>query len=157
LLNKKIKKMDTSSLVLGTFFLTIFMVPLLFVVFNQSKDRKKHLKQLNKTASKNNLNLDETEVTFWATLGFDKTSKTLVFGDNQRKCDLDVIAVKELKDVQLTTLEHTKNKIKYVAIKLIWNSRVKEIVFYNEKADTTADALVGLHLAKKWLGYIQKT
>jgi len=150
--------MDTSSLIMGGFFLAVFMVPILFVVVNQSKNRKNHEKQLRQTATKNNLKLDFTEVTFWATLGLDKTSKTLVFGDNQKENvnELVVIPIEQLKNVQLVTEEHKKNDIKYIAIKLIDNSGVKEIVFYNEKADTTADALVGLHLAKKWLGYIQK-
>ncbi|SHI85598.1 hypothetical protein SAMN04488096_105115 [Mesonia phycicola] len=148
--------MDTSSILIGIFFLLLFMVPLVMVSLKQFNYQKKYQQKLKKFGQDNNLNFNLLEVNYWSFLGLDENEKKLVIGNINEPENLEVIDISQMSHAQLVSPATNVADIKEIKIKLSGAFGVKQIDFYKEDEDISADAAIYLNTAKKWLGYIEK-
>lgn len=148
--------MDTSSILIGIFFLLLFMVPLVMVSLKQFNYQKKYQQKLKKFGQDNNLNFNLLEVNYWSFLGLDENEKKLVIGNINQPENLEVIDISQMSHAQLVSPATNVADIKEIKIKLSGAFGVKQIDFYKEDEDISADAAIYLNTAKKWLGYIEK-
>jgi len=148
--------MDTSSILIGIFFLLLFMVPLVMVSLKQFNYQKKYQQKLKKFGQDNSLNFNLLEVNYWSFLGLDENKKKLVVGNINQPENLEVIDIAQMSHAQLISPATKVADIKEIKIKLSGAFGVKHIDFYKEDEDISADAAIYLNTAKKWLGYIEK-
>ncbi|MBW2961658.1 hypothetical protein [Mesonia aestuariivivens] len=148
--------MDTSSIIIGVFFLVLFMAPLIFIILKQKKFQHKYQQKLKEVAKTNSLNLTSTEINYWSFLGFDQVKKVLLLGDTYHPEHIEQLSLSEIHHSQLIAPGKKTSEIKEIKVKLSGHFGVKEIVFYKDEDNISADAAVYLNTAKKWLGTIQK-
>ena len=148
--------MDTASVLIGVFFLLLFIFPLGWITYKQFSFQKKYSHKIKNFGREHQINFDELEVNHWSFLGIDQNQKILAFGSTNTPENIQSLSIPDIQHSKIILDDEHISKTKDITIKLSGNFGVKEISFYKDEADITADAAVHLYTAKKWLSYIQK-
>ncbi|HIB36198.1 hypothetical protein [Mesonia sp.] len=148
--------MDTASVLIGIFFLLLFIFPLAWITLKQFNFQKKQEQKIKKFGRQNDLNFTNLEINYWSFLGLDELNKKLIFGEIDSSENIQQLSIEEIQNSQVISNSDKVSEIKEIKIKLSGLFGVKEILFYKDEAHISADAAVYMHTAKKWLGYIQK-
>ena len=72
--------MDTASVLIGVFFLLLFIFPLGWITYKQFNFQKKYSHKIKNFGREHQINFDELEVNHWSFLGIDQNQKILAFG-----------------------------------------------------------------------------
>ncbi|TDN87352.1 hypothetical protein DET49_11242 [Salegentibacter sp. 24] len=146
--------MDIASTLIGLGLLAVFVLPILFLIWQQNIKEKKRRKSLKELSIKHNLNTDTVEVSANLLLGLDsKTRKLLVIepNNNMQHQVLDLSFIKNAK-VSSHSFPGSPELIKRISLDLsenINNKKLTEIIFYDED-DNTGNASERLIAAQKW-------
>jgi hypothetical protein len=154
--------MDKSSLIIGTLLLVVFMFPIFYMLYQQKAKELKTKKILEKTASENQLKLDKFETYGHLSLGLDSTARKLMIFDLKVSLEPQVIDLKKMSKVYLSSIlqpgRPAKEKIIHLGLQLeeIDTSKITEIIFYDEEDPESIDAEIRLNQARKWDELLQK-
>jgi hypothetical protein len=122
--------MDTTSLIIGLFFVAIFIVPVWLIQRSQNKGKGILSKSFKQAASSNGLSISTSD--FWANaycIGFDEKNNKLLYlahkptGDNVVVVDLNTLekCSIERKTHQSGTGKHQETVTDHLVLKLIHN------------------------------------
>lgn len=147
--------MDTASTLIGLGLLAIFVLPILFLIWQQNTKEKNRLKSLKEISLKNNLLTDMVEISSTLFLGLDSKSKKLLVVEPTKNMQHQVLDLSEIKNTKVSTLQLTGNgnRIRRVSLDLSGKSqhqKFTEIIFYNEDDNENTDANSRLLIANKW-------
>jgi hypothetical protein len=147
--------MDTTSTLIGLGLLALFLLPILFLIWQQNTKEKNRLRSLKEISSKNNLNTDTVEVSATLLLGLDSKSKKLLVIEPTNNMQHQVLDLSEIKNTKVSTLQFAENNnyIKRISLDLSWNfqgKKLTEIIFYDEDDNENNDASERLIVANKW-------
>jgi|TARA_R100000789_G_C3013023_1_gene151804 hypothetical protein len=147
--------MDTVSTLIGLGLLAVFMLPILYLIWQQNNKEKNRLKNLKKISAENNLTTDTVEISANLLLGLDsKANKLLIIepANNMQHRVLDLTRIKNSK-VNSHPFPENHKLIKSVSLDLIEDSRNQkptEIIFYDEDDNENNNASERLVAAQKW-------
>jgi len=151
--------MDTSSIAIGVILMLLFVGPILYLIIKQNSKDKKKLNNLKALSAKNQMELDEVELTNGLMLGLDSKSKKLLVVEPKNNMQYDVI------DLNKINLSHVSKKgqpkvnggkelsVTHISLELIKNKPreiVTEIIFYDEDDNSSYNADTQMSLANKW-------
>ncbi|WP_037318495.1 hypothetical protein [Salegentibacter sp. Hel_I_6] len=147
--------MDTASTLIGLGLLALFVLPILFLIWQQNSKEKIRLKSLKAISSNNNLLTDMVEVSATLFLGLDSKSKKLLVVEPTNNMQHQVLDLSEIKNTKVNTLKlnENSNSIKRISLDLSGKSEHKkltEIIFYDEDDNENNDASERLIVANKW-------
>lgn len=147
--------MDTASTLIGLGLLAVFVLPVIFLIWQQNTKEKKRLKSLKEISSKNNLNTDTVEVSATLYLGLDSKSKKLLVVEPTNNMQHQVLDLLKIKTTKVSTLQIDENSkyIKRISLDLSGNikdRKLTEIIFYDEDDNENNDASERLIVANKW-------
>ncbi len=147
--------MDTASTLIGLGLLALFMLPILFLIWQQNTKEKTRLKSLKEISSKNNLNTDTVEVSATLFLGLDSKLKKLLVIEPTNNMQHRVLDLSEIKNTKVSTLQFAENNnyTKRISLDLSGNfqgKKLTEIIFYDEDDNENNDASERLIVANKW-------
>ena len=148
--------MDTASILIGIFFLLLFLLPIGWITLKQFNFQNKYQQKIKSFGRKNDLNFNNLEINYWSFIAIDSQKKILAFGEINAPEDIESLSLSEIQNAQLVSNSNKTSEIKEIKIKLIGNFGVKEVLFFKDEEHISADAEVYLNTAKKWLSYIQK-
>lgn len=147
--------MDTASTLMGLGLLAVFVLPILYLIWQQNNKEKNRLKKLKKISADNNLTTDTTEVSATLLLGLDSNAKKLLVVEPINNMQHQVFDLQFIKDSKVSSQAFPNNSkiIKRVSLDLLGNGNDKkltEIVFYDEDDNENNDASERLVAAKRW-------
>lgn len=149
--------MDTVSTLIGLGLLALFMLPVLYLIWQQNNKEKNRLKNLKNISAQNNLNADTFEVSANLLLGLDtKANKLLIVEptNNMQHKILDLTKVKS-STVNSCTFPENNKLIKSVSLDISEskkNQKLTKIIFYDEDSNENErnNASESLVIARKW-------
>ena len=155
--------MDTVSTLIGLGLLALFILPVLYLIWQQNNKEKNRLKNLKNISAQNNLNTDVFEISGNLLLGLDnKANKLLIVepANNMQHKILDLTKIKSSKVSSYTFPENNK-LIKSVSLDLSENKKdlnLTKIIFYDEDDNENErnNASESLVIANKWQHIISK-
>jgi hypothetical protein len=155
--------MDTASTLMGLGLLFLFIAPVGFLVYNQSKKEKKRAKKLSFLAGEKGYNLDETENVHGLSLALDKTAKKFLLLKSGEEAKLQVIDLDDISKIDIhknnedgkstSSLDEMREISLLVKSK---NNSEKKLVFYAEEEDPVTQKAERLDRAIKWQKTLQK-
>ena len=159
-------KMDNASLFIGLSLLAIFIIPVVYVLIVQHSKERRYKDYLKKIAEEYRLNLNKMEFYYPVGLGLDSGAKKLLVADLRDNSGYEIIDLKQTKKIRLS-VNHSdgahdksrKEKIFHLSlcIESKINSKIKEIILYDEEDENSTDADIRLNEAMKWNNMLRET
>lgn len=147
--------MDIASVILGIFFLLLFTLPLGWIIYKQYNAKKKFEKIIFQFGNQHHFNFTQIEVNHWSFIGLDRQKKALAIAQKTAPDQIDLIDLNQLNLIQLIGDAEKTSTISEIKLKLSGNFEPKEIIFYKDEEDISADAAIQLNTAKTWLDFIK--
>lgn len=158
--------MDTASTLIGIALLLLFVMPAVYAIWSQSNKDKKNYKNLKEIGDKHHIKLDHFEISPNLFLGLDESSKKLLIVEPKKEMTFDLIDLKQVSKSLLSQTSHAggpaargKEEIARISLDLFNgkpNEKLTEIIFYDEKENSSLDSDVGFYNASKWNNLLQK-
>ncbi|MDT0685453.1 hypothetical protein [Autumnicola psychrophila] len=153
--------MDTTSVIIGSILLLLFVGPILYVIYLQSLKDKKQLKILNEEGARQNLKFDHTEISNSLLLGLDTREKKLVAIEPDNEYKTTIIDLLHISDSRILkkvipnpSSFKDREKIMQVSIELMEahgvEKKTSQILFYDEDGRDSEDVGSRLTTALKW-------
>lgn len=151
--------MDNGSVIIGGIILLIFVVPIVWVIYNsnrKSKERKKLVKDLCRD---NGINVENTLQIGNALLGMDYQNKKMFHTSLQNiENDFKVIPIDSVVSLHVLEENYTgRNIIESVVIQITTDSEKYQIIVYDDKAENqvVTDAKTCYHEANQWVEQVK--
>lgn len=151
--------MNTASTLIGLSLLLLFVGPVLLLIFQQHKKQNELVKKFQFIVHGNQLEPEIIEISGSLSLGLDLKNRKLPIVEPQNNGQFLVIDLSKLKEIHIRTVEnkHNRGRINHVSLELLGeNSKIGEIIFYDEDDNENIDADARLVMAKKWNDLIKK-
>lgn len=147
--------MDTLSTLIGLGLLAVFMLPILYLIWQQNNKEKNRFKNLKKISAENNLTTDTVEVSANLLLGLDSKANKLLIIEPTNNMQHRVLDLNKIKNSKVNSHPFPENQklIKSVSLDLIEdnnNQKPTEIIFYDEDDNENNNASERLIAAQKW-------
>jgi hypothetical protein len=147
--------MDTASTLIGLGLLAVFVLPILYLIWQQNNNEKNSLKNLKKISTQNNLITDTVEVSGILLLGLDSKANKLLVIEPTNNMQHRVLNLSKIKASKVSSQPFPDNQkiIKRVSLDLSDNSKqqkLTEIIFYDENDNENNNASERLIVANKW-------
>lgn len=147
--------MDTPSTLIGLGLLAIFVLPILFLIWQQNNKEKNRLNSLKKISVQNNLTTDTVEISTTLLLGLDSKAKKLLVIEPNNNMQHKVLDLNKIKNSKVSSHLFPDNQkiIKRVSLDLSENNKsekITEIIFYDENENANNNASERLVVAQKW-------
>ena len=147
--------MDTASTLIGLGLLAVFVLPILFLIWQQNTKEKNRLKNLKELSIKNNLNTDTIEISATLLLGLDSKAKKLLVIEPTNHMQHQVLDLSYIKNAKVSShpFPDKPELIKRISLDLSENRNNKkftEIIFYDEDDNSSNNASERLVIAQKW-------
>jgi len=151
--------MDTVSTLIGLGLLALFMLPILYLIWQQNNKEKNRLKNLRNISTQNNLTSDTFEISNNLLLGLDSKANKLLIIEPTNKMQHRVLDLTEIKNSKVSSQPFPENRklIKSISLDLSKNDSDQnplKIIFYDEDDNENNNASERLVIAKKWQGII---
>ena len=143
---------------LGLLFLTLFLLPVVYVIFKSTGTEKRIKKLIISLGKDQNLSLKNIEVIGNTIIGMDESRHNLVLSNIKKpKETFQVVSVRSISSCTLKTKREKNKSLETVELELIGPKLKKEIVFYKDEDESIAmDAEVCLHEVQRWENTIKK-
>ncbi len=147
--------MDTASTLIGLGLLAVFVLPILFLIWQQNTKEKNRLKNLKELSLKNNLNTDTVEISATLLLGLDSKARKLLVIEPTNNMQHQVLDLSYIKNAKVSSqpFPDKPELIKKISLDLSENKNNKkltEIIFYDEDDNANNNASERLIAAQKW-------
>ena len=147
--------MDTVSTLIGLGLLAVFMMPILYLIWQQNNKEKNKLNKLKKISAENNLTTDTVEVSANLLLGLDSKANKLLIIEPANNMQHRVLDLNKIKDSKVNSHPFPENQklIKSVSLDLSEKNKDQkptEIIFYDEDDNENNNASERLIAAQKW-------
>ena len=147
--------MDTVSTLIGLGLLAVFMLPILYLIWQQNNKEKNRLKNLKKISAENNLTTDTVEISANLLLGLDSKANKLLIIEPANNMQHRVLDLNKIKNSKVNSHPFPENQklIKSVSLDLSEdnnNQKPTEIIFYDEDDNENNNASERLIAAQKW-------
>lgn len=147
--------MDTASTLIGLGLLAVFVLPILFLIWQQNNKEKNRLKNLKKLSIQNNLTTDIVELSATLLLGLDSKAKKLLVIEPTNNMKHQVLDLSYIKNTTVSSHPFPDNAqlIKRISLDLSENrnnKKLTEIIFYDEDDNANNNASERLIVAQKW-------
>ncbi|SKB52600.1 hypothetical protein SAMN05660776_1643 [Salegentibacter holothuriorum] len=151
--------MDTVSTLIGLGLLALFMLPILYLIWQQNNKEKNRLRNLRNISTQNNLTSDTFEISNNLLLGLDSKANKLLIIEPTNKMQHRVLDLTKIKNSKVSSHPFPENRklIKSISLDLSENERDQnplKIIFYDEDDNENNNASERLVVAKKWQGII---
>lgn len=153
--------MDTVSTLIGLGLLGVFMLPILYLIWQQNNKEKNRLKKLKKISAENDLTTETVEISANLLLGLDSKANKLLIVEAANNMQHRVLDLTKIKNIKVTSHPFPQNQklIKSISLNLWENNmdqKCTEIVFYDEDNNENSNASERLTAAHKWQTIISK-
>ena len=147
--------MDTISTLIGLGLLAVFMLPILYLIWQQNNKEKNRLNELKKISIENNLTTDTVEISANLLLGLDSKANKLLIIEPANNMQHRVLDLNKIKNSKVNSHPFPENQklIKSVSLDLSEenrNQKPTEIIFYDEDDNENNSASERLIAAQKW-------
>ncbi|PRX48165.1 hypothetical protein [Salegentibacter salegens] len=147
--------MDTASTLIGLGLLAVFVLPILFLIWQQNTKEKSRLRNLKELSIKNNLTTDTVEISATLLLGLDSKAKKLLVIEPTNNMQHQVLDLSFIKNTKVSSqpFPDKPELIKRISLDLSENrnnKKLTEIIFYDEDDNASNNASERLIVAQKW-------
>lgn len=147
--------MDNGSLIVGIFFLLLFIIPIGWVIYkanNKIKTRKTLVQNLCKS---HGMLVEKPEQVGNALIGIDYQNKKMFYTKLKNiEAEFIMIPTESITDIRISKDKYAgRNNILQVAIHIDTNEKNYKLIVYDDKAEnqTVIDAKACLHEANQWI------
>lgn len=95
--------MDTASTLIGLGLLAVFVLPILFLIWQQNTKEKSRLRNLKELSIKNNLTTDTVEISATLLLGLDSKAKKLLVIEPTNNMQHQVLDLSFIKNTKVSS------------------------------------------------------
>jgi hypothetical protein len=147
--------MDISSTLIGLGLLAVFVLPILYLIWQQNHKQKKGLKSLKDISTKNKLHTETVEISSTLMLGLDSKANKLLVVEPINNMQHRVLDLNKIGTSSVNTMPFPDNRklIKRVSLDLFSiqdKNSPMEIIFYDDDDNENHNAAERLAVAKKW-------